>query len=657
MEGYTTASTWLRFQPKFPEYTERDAEMQLRRLPSRIPKTVKEVRDELDWFPNELRVFHRIDASCTSSQRIYFPEFHGVIKDLKKYLGSPYAKHRAIALECIRPKLSSRRILAAHKEHSHGDKFKDKLSGLGSLSDFEVDYYDSLFTDRIRRLLTLHRLGITHGDIKDEHFRLPMDFFDTVLYDFSHSYTFSPVKPYLLSFSLPRPLKNISRYEQTMVESQVFERAEKLDLREHLVETIGATQSVIMDALIQPLQEELLELIILRVSGQVKIEITIVMKAALLCVGQACSRCLQSGRICLGYRSNDELRFRHYVVPANKPVQLLFPPQSRIVTTNDPVGLFLDQYVVCSRDSRVSRGFLDGLPSLLASVHPSSDLVRAVEIVAWATLGNKISRPDLLARARRQYTGLLCSFQDLLHCCQLRAPTVESLVIAILLGLYEIVSSDEITQEQQKHVAHVRGVCALLLSPNSPFDLLSSTQLFQVANPLLIKRDLQVQDNRGVLCAPASNHAVHNLDSILIKCHPLFEHANTQLQDPLASFYELQKTLDRALAIELAFSQWGPTQDVSWKADILTDTRLNEASTTRRPWVPLTHNLSSTTDPKHMFERMMIAHQPIPDIFSRLFYILQVDLWRRLHPGQDLPLHTGRLEDVIRNHDNRRENV
>ncbi|GKZ91549.1 hypothetical protein AnigIFM59636_004180 [Aspergillus niger] len=249
----------------FPEYTERDAEMQLRRLPSRIPKTVKEVRDELDWFPNELRVFHRIDASCTSSQRIYFPEFHGVIKDLKKYLGSPYAKHRAIALECIRPKLSSRRILAAHKEHSHGDKFKDKLSGLGSLSDFEVDYYDSLFTDRIRRLLTLHRLGITHGDIKDEHFRLPMDFFDTALYDFSHSYTFSPVKPYLLSFSLPRPLKNISRYEQTMVESQVFERAEKLDLREHLVETIGATQSVIMDALIQPLQEELLELIILRV--------------------------------------------------------------------------------------------------------------------------------------------------------------------------------------------------------------------------------------------------------------------------------------------------------------------------------------------------------------------------------------------------------
>ncbi|GAQ44987.1 uncharacterized protein AtWU_01741 [Aspergillus tubingensis] len=249
----------------FPEYTEHDAEMQLRRRPPRFPKTAKELRDELDWFTNELKVFSRIDASCTSSQRIYFPGFHGVITDLEKCLSSPYAKHRAIALECIRPKLSSRRILAACNEHSHGNEFKDRLRGLGSLSDFEVDYYDSLFTDRVRRLLTLHRLGIAHGDIKDEHFRLPMDFFDTVLYDFSHSYTFSPVKPYSINRGQPRPLKNISRGEQTEVESLVFERAEKLDLREYLVKTTEATESVIMDALFQPLQEETLELLILKV--------------------------------------------------------------------------------------------------------------------------------------------------------------------------------------------------------------------------------------------------------------------------------------------------------------------------------------------------------------------------------------------------------
>ncbi|OJJ67353.1 hypothetical protein ASPBRDRAFT_200072 [Aspergillus brasiliensis CBS 101740] len=281
----------------------------------------------------------------------------------------------------------------------------------------------------------------------------------------------------------------------------------------------------------------------------------------------ACIRCLKSGRTCLGYRSNDELRFRHHVAPVNAPVRLPSPLESGVPTTEDPVGFFLDQYVVCSNNPRVSRGFLDGLPSLLADAHPSSDLVQAVEIVAWATLGNQLARPDLLARAGRQYIGLLHSFQDLLQCCQLLAPTVEALVIAILLGLYEIISSDELSQGQQKHVAHVRGVCALLLSPNSPFDLFSSTQLFQVANPLLIKRDLQVRDNRGVLCAPASNHAVHNLDIILIKCHPLFEHANAQLQNPSVTFHELRKTLDCALALELAFSQWGTNRDASWNAN------------------------------------------------------------------------------------------
>ncbi|GKZ51080.1 hypothetical protein AbraIFM66951_004895, partial [Aspergillus brasiliensis] len=76
-----------------------------------------------------------------------------------------------------------------------------------------------------------------------------------------------------------------------------------------------------------------------------------------------------------------------------------------------------------------------------------------------------------------------------------------------------------------------------------------------------------VRYNRGVLCAPASNHAVHDLDIILIKCHPLFEHANAQLQNPSVTFHELRKTLDRALALELAFLQWGTNRDASWNAN------------------------------------------------------------------------------------------
>lgn len=60
---------------------------------------------------------------------------------------------------------------------------------------------------------------------------------------------------------------------------------------------------------------------------------------------------------------------------------------------------------------------------------------------------------------------------------------------------------------------------------------------------------------------------MHNLDSILIKCHPLFERANTQLQNPLAALYELQGTFDHAAAIELAFARWNANQHASWKAN------------------------------------------------------------------------------------------
>lgn len=161
--------------------------------------------------------------SCPSSERIYYPEFHGVITEFERSrFIYGFINPRAIVLEPIRPKLASRRILAAHSDDAC--EIWNRLNIIGLLSDFELEYYHSLFHDRIRRLLALHRLGITHGDVRDDHFRLPGDFHDTVLYDFSISYTFSPVMPYLVNFRPPCSLKNISEIEQAMVEQQIFER-------------------------------------------------------------------------------------------------------------------------------------------------------------------------------------------------------------------------------------------------------------------------------------------------------------------------------------------------------------------------------------------------------------------------------------------------
>ncbi|PWY90384.1 hypothetical protein BO94DRAFT_565037 [Aspergillus sclerotioniger CBS 115572] len=248
----------------FPEYTETDALTQLRRFPPRVPKTLKEAKHELDPYVNEARVYHRIETSCPSSEKIYFPQFHGVITDFGVSNFIPgFINPRAVVLEAVRPKLASRRILATCREDSHG--FRNQLSGLGFLSVFEMEYYNSLFHDRIRRLLALHRLGITHGDVRDDHFRLPGDFYDTVLYDLSISYTFSPVTPYLVNFRLPRSLKDISESEQAMVGQHILERSKNIDFRDHLIKSTGITESAIMNALFRPPNDEPLELIILRI--------------------------------------------------------------------------------------------------------------------------------------------------------------------------------------------------------------------------------------------------------------------------------------------------------------------------------------------------------------------------------------------------------
>ncbi|KAF4229291.1 hypothetical protein CNMCM8980_005044 [Aspergillus fumigatiaffinis] len=234
--------------------------LQLQRVPDLRNRGSRVVMNELDPFLNEVRVFQRIEKCCDNARKIYFPRFYGVVTDLDRSdFCSGYPNRRAIILEAIKPELASRRILAAHNHNGTGrvESLRRGLQNLNlNLSDFEREFYCSLLADRCRRLSTLHSLAITHGDVKDEHFRLPGDFHDTVLYDFSVSYTFSPEPPYLVNFRSPQPLKVISDYEL---------RAKVLDFRDHLATSTGAAQKDIETALFQPLQDERLELIILRV--------------------------------------------------------------------------------------------------------------------------------------------------------------------------------------------------------------------------------------------------------------------------------------------------------------------------------------------------------------------------------------------------------
>ena len=125
----------------------------------------------------------------------------------------------------------------------------------------------------------LHRIGVTHRDVQDHHFRLPGDIYDTVLFDFSESYTFTRKWPFRVNCGNPRPLKKISEGERRRVELHIeqrygnsltskigtnfLHRAVARDLRSYLVDSM--TERVVDDALWQPLDKERLEVIIFRV--------------------------------------------------------------------------------------------------------------------------------------------------------------------------------------------------------------------------------------------------------------------------------------------------------------------------------------------------------------------------------------------------------
>ncbi|PKY04239.1 hypothetical protein P168DRAFT_154510 [Aspergillus campestris IBT 28561] len=251
----------------FPDYTRTHALQRIHYRPTalagrRIRDVIDDAVHEFDRFCQEARAYTHIYRFCPAHERIYFPKFHGVVTDMQRY-SSEGVNQRAIVLEALRPSFRSRRVLGENTTQLP-EPFSDILTN-SPLSPFEYEWYCSLLKDRIRRLDALHRINVTHGDIEDRHFRIPGDFYDTVLYDFSESYTFSVKMPLILNDYKPRPLKGISDAEQQRVKSQVEQRAINRDFRSHLIEL--SSQDTVDDALSQSLdrEEELLELIVLKV--------------------------------------------------------------------------------------------------------------------------------------------------------------------------------------------------------------------------------------------------------------------------------------------------------------------------------------------------------------------------------------------------------
>lgn len=114
-----------------------------------------------------------------------------------------YVFPRGIVIDFMKSNLESRYILSAEIPDCFikcVERLQRKLDVLG-ISGLEAKWYLSLLVDRLRVLTVLHSLAITHGDLKEDHHRLPGEFHDVGLFDFSRSYTFTPNFPYSINGS------------------------------------------------------------------------------------------------------------------------------------------------------------------------------------------------------------------------------------------------------------------------------------------------------------------------------------------------------------------------------------------------------------------------------------------------------------------------
>ena len=175
-------------------------------------------------------------------------------------------------------------------------------------------------------------------------------------------------------------------------------------------------------------------------------------------------RCINANRTCGGYlEDSDKHIFRQYAQGDNAPVPVWKPlarkctlPIRRPLPGSDvmpedicpievpeekveefALGAFFYDFPIISANREISRGYLDGLEGMVQQLGLQSDLAKACKVVGFAAHGIRSRRPALIQRAEDLYQDLLGTLARGIEDPAFASST-ESLMIAMLLGLYEV---------------------------------------------------------------------------------------------------------------------------------------------------------------------------------------------------------------------------
>lgn len=173
-------------------------------------------------------------------------------------------------------------------------------------------------------------------------------------------------------------------------------------------------------------------------------------------------RCTTAQRTCGGYedrsdrvfrqydgREGDPVPFRSIARKCSLPVRVSGPDIDTLLEDRLPqevsdkkvedfaLRAFLYDYCILSTNHSLSRGYLDGLELMLHRLGWQSNLAKACKVVASANHGIRLRRPFLMRKAEMLYHDLLGPLAKAIGNPVL-ANTAETLMIAMLLGLYEV---------------------------------------------------------------------------------------------------------------------------------------------------------------------------------------------------------------------------
>ncbi|KAI0123202.1 hypothetical protein BJ170DRAFT_641192 [Xylariales sp. AK1849] len=284
-------------------------------------------------------------------------------------------------------------------------------------------------------------------------------------------------------------------------------------------------------------------------------------------------RCVKAKRACGGYEELASSTFRHYVSQGAEqsstfvstarkcslPIRTAIPGTNILPEDTIPAEVthaqsnalaqraFFYDYCIDSANANLSQGFLSGLEVMARRLQPKSALTKACQAVSFASHGKPLRRPQLIQKAALFYQELLGALADTID-----NPAVvnsrEPRLIAMLLGLYQIITSDE--SDYGNHQTHARGLAALMGMEHSPLGLFG---IFQ-------KQDLTVGNVCRVFSVPAMDAKGESLDTLLHELDAL-----RKIHEESFGLKNINALRNESIDLDMRLCKWAESRDAEFK--------------------------------------------------------------------------------------------